>query len=157
MRIIDDSLMEMYAIARIITATTMPPPPADLLIALTAVRRDGRFLLIQEAASGLWYLPAGRVEPGESFAQAAAREVREEAGIEVDRLRYFGSQSWPFPNSLMIAFRAEWSAGEIRVDPAELADAQWFEPEALPQLPPRMSIARALIDSTLAELAASRG
>ena len=65
------------------TATTMQPPSPSLLIALTAVRRDGRFLLIQEAASGLWYLPAGRVERGESFAQAAAREVREEAGVEV--------------------------------------------------------------------------
>ena len=98
---------------------------------------------------------AGFVEAGETIEQAVVREVREEAGIEIRDLRYFGSQSWPFPHSLMIAFRAEWAGGEIRIDPNELADAQWFDPEALPGIPPRLSIARALIDATLAELSGS--
>lgn len=98
---------------------------------------------------------AGFVEAGETVEQAVVREVREEAGIEIRDLRYFGSQSWPFPHSLMIAFRAEWAGGEIRIDPNELADAQWFNPEALPGIPPRLSIARALIDATLAELSGS--
>lgn len=100
---------------------------------------------------------AGFVEAGETIEQAVVREVREEAGIEIRDLRYFGSQSWPFPHSLMIAFRAEWAAGDIRIDPHELADAQWFDPEALPNIPPRLSIARALIDATLAELSGSSG
>ncbi len=95
---------------------------------------------------------AGFVEAGETIEQAVVREVREEVGIEICDLRYFGSQSWPFPHSLMIAFRAEWAGGEIRIDPNELADAQWFDPAALPGIPPRLSIARALIDATLAEL-----
>jgi NAD+ diphosphatase len=98
---------------------------------------------------------AGFIEAGETIEQAVVREVREEAGIEIRDLRYFGSQSWPFPHSLMIAFRAEWASGEIRIDPNELADAQWFDPEALPGIPPRLSIARALIDATLAELSGS--
>lgn len=98
---------------------------------------------------------AGFVEAGETIEQAVVREVREEVGIEIRDLRYFGSQSWPFPHSLMIAFRAEWAGGDIRIDPKELADAQWFDPGALPGIPPRLSIARALIDATLAELSGS--
>ena len=78
--------------------------------------------------------------------------MREEVGVAIRELRYFGSQSWPFPNSLMIAFRAQWDSGEIRVDPSELADAGWFAPEQLPELPPRLSIARALIESALKDL-----
>lgn len=97
---------------------------------------------------------AGFLEAGETIEQAIRREVLEEVGIEVDQFRYFASQSWPFPNSLMIAFRAEWLSGEIRVDPVELAEAHWFDPEDLPQLPPHLSIARALIDATVNELGA---
>jgi NAD+ diphosphatase len=95
---------------------------------------------------------AGFLEAGETIEQAVVREVREEVGVEIGQLRYFGSQSWPFPNSLMIAFRAEWTSGDIRIDPAELADAGWFDLNDLPDLPPRMSISRALIEATLKEL-----
>lgn len=97
---------------------------------------------------------AGFLEAGETIEQAIRREVLEEVGIEVGQFRYFASQSWPFPNSLMIAFRAEWVAGDIRVDPVELAEAHWFDPEDLPQLPPHLSIARALIDATVNEIGA---
>jgi NAD+ diphosphatase len=97
---------------------------------------------------------AGFLEAGESIEEAVIREVREEVGIEVRNLRYFGSQSWPFPNSLMIAFNADYAGGELHPDPAELADAQWFTLDALPQLPPPMSIARALIDSTVRRMRA---
>lgn len=95
---------------------------------------------------------AGFLEAGETIEEAVRREVREEVGIEVDHLRYFGSQSWPFPNSLMIAFRAEYAGGDLKPDPAELADAQWFDPENLPKLPGRFSIARELIEDALREL-----
>jgi hypothetical protein len=81
-----------------------------------------------------------------------AREVMEETNVEVRDLRYFGSQSWPFPNSLMIAFTAEYAGGELRHDPAELADAQWFPLDALPHMPPSLSIARALIDATVTRM-----
>ncbi len=115
----------------------------------------GRELLLGRGINfppGRYSALAGFLEAGETIEETVIREVREEANVEVTDLRYFGSQSWPFPNSLMIAFRAEYAGGEMRPDPAELADAQWFTPDALPQLPPRISIARALIEATVAEL-----
>jgi NAD+ diphosphatase len=115
----------------------------------------GRQLLLGRGLNfppGRYSALAGFLEAGETIEQAVVREVREEVGVEIAQLRYFGSQSWPFPNSLMIAFRAEWASGDIRIDPAELADAGWFEPDRLPDLPPRISISRALIEATLKEL-----
>ena len=97
---------------------------------------------------------AGFVEPGETIEDCVRREVREEVGIEVDRIEYFASQPWPFPHSLMIAFTAHYAGGELRLDPAEIADARWFPLDALPNLPSPMSIARRLIDATVARLAA---
>jgi NAD+ diphosphatase len=74
------------------------------------------------------------------------REVREEVGVEVDGIRYFGSQPWPFPHSLMVGFRARHAGGELRPDGVEIAEAGWYRPDALPRVPPPLSIARALID-----------
>ena len=93
---------------------------------------------------------AGFVEPGESLEQAVVREVCEEVGIEVGNVRYWGSQPWPFPHSLMIGFQAEWVSGDIVCDPAEILDAQWYRRDSLPNIPPRISIARKLIDAWLA-------
>jgi NAD+ diphosphatase len=90
---------------------------------------------------------AGFVEPGETLEETVHREIREEAGIEVDRVTYFGSQPWPFPDSLMIGFTAVHAGGELRPDPAELSDARWFAVDELPMVPPRISIARRLIDA----------
>ena len=95
---------------------------------------------------------AGFVEPGESLEQSVIREVREEVGIEVANPRYWGSQPWPFPHSLMIGFTAEWASGDIVCDPSEILDAQWYRKDALPSIPPRISIARKLIDNWLADL-----
>lgn len=94
---------------------------------------------------------AGFVEPGESLEEAVIREVREEVGIEVRNPRYWGSQPWPFPHSLMIGFTAEWASGDIVCDPTEIMDAQWFRRDDLPSIPPRISIARKLIDAWLAD------
>ncbi|MGE0878063.1 MAG: NAD(+) diphosphatase [Acidimicrobiia bacterium] len=94
---------------------------------------------------------AGFVEPGETLEQAVAREVKEEVGIDVDDVRYIASQPWPFPNSLMLGFRASWCGGEINCDPSEIAEAHFFSPRDLPSIPPRMSIARRLIDIALEE------
>ena len=90
---------------------------------------------------------AGFVEAGESLEEAVRREVREEVGLEVAHVHYFGSQPWPFPHTLMIGFTAIHAAGEIRIDERELADAGWFSVETLPRIPPRLSIARRLIDA----------
>lgn len=96
--------------------------------------------------TGMYSTLAGFVDSGEGAEDAVRREVREEAGIEIDEPRWFGSQSWPFPHSLMLGFTAEWAGGEIQRDPEELEDLQWFTREALPVLPPPASIARRLLD-----------
>lgn len=112
-------------------------------------REDGRALL---GRSGRWDVPmystlAGFVEPGESLEDTVHREIREEVGVRVDDIRYFGSQPWPFPNSLMLGFTAQWAGGEIAVDGEEIVDAQWFAPDELPMIPGELSIARKLIDA----------
>ena len=89
---------------------------------------------------------AGFVEPGEDLEGAVVREVAEEVGIRVGNVSYRASQPWPFPHSLMIGFHAEWESGDIVCDPTEILDAQWFTRDALPDIPPRISIARKLID-----------
>ena len=93
---------------------------------------------------------AGFVEAGETLEQALRREVAEEVGIQIRNPRYFASQSWPFPHSLMIAFTAEYAGGEVRVDGRELLDADWFAPTALPGLPSPMSMAWRLIQDFVA-------
>jgi NAD+ diphosphatase len=92
---------------------------------------------------------AGFVEPGESLEGAVEREVREEVGVAVRNVRYWGSQPWPFPHSLMVGFRADYDSGEIVCDPTEIVDAGWYRRDALPPIPPGISIARKLIDSWL--------
>jgi NAD+ diphosphatase len=99
---------------------------------------------------------AGFVEAGESLEQALVREVREEVGIEVANIRYFGSQPWPFPHSLMVGFTADHAGGEIRVDGDEIAEARWFSRDDLPSIPPKPSIARELIDAWLEQVSGAR-
>lgn len=98
---------------------------------------------------GVFSALAGFVEAGETLEQCAVREVREEVGVEIANLRYFRSQPWPFPDSLMLAFFADYAGGEIVPDPAEIEAAGWFSRAALPLLPEPVSIARQLIDAAL--------
>jgi NAD+ diphosphatase len=101
---------------------------------------------------GMYSALAGFVEPGESLEQCLAREVAEEVGVRIGRARYFASQPWPFPHSLMIAFVAEWASGEIKPQDGEIEAANWFEVLQLPKLPSKISIARRLIDAVVGEL-----
>lgn len=96
---------------------------------------------------GTYSVLAGFVDPGETLEQCVRREVFEEVGLHVDRIRYFGSQSWPFPHSLMIAFTCRWKSGEIAIDPEEIEDAQWFHKGDLPPLSSAISIAWAMVDA----------
>jgi NAD+ diphosphatase len=117
----------------------------------------GKELLLARAnrfPQAMYSALAGFVEPGESIEDCIHREVREEVGVEVDRLQYVASQSWPFPHSLMIAYTAEYAGGDMRPCDEEIVEAGWFPIDALPQLPNPVSIARQLIDATVARLAA---
>ncbi|MEO7253010.1 MAG: NAD(+) diphosphatase [Casimicrobium sp.] len=120
------------------------------------VTRGDEILLARNVnfPAGRYSALAGFLEAGESIEDAVHREVEEEVGIKVSNLRYFSSQSWPFPHSLMIAFTAEYASGALTPDRTEIAEANWFEADHLPQLPPRISIARALIEDTLARFRA---
>jgi NAD+ diphosphatase len=89
---------------------------------------------------------AGFVNPGESLEEAVIREVNEETGISVKNLKYFGSQPWPFPNSLMLGFTAEYDAGLLNPDGTEIQTVGWFTADKLPPIPSKISIARRLID-----------
>jgi NAD+ diphosphatase len=89
---------------------------------------------------------AGFVDPGESLEEGIRREIKEEVGIEVKNIQYFKSQPWLFPDSLMIAFTAEYAVGEISIDKNEIEDSSWYSPDEFPPLPGKFSVARALID-----------
>ncbi len=115
---------------------------------IVAVTRDDRILLARnrQARIAFYSVLAGFVEPSETLEDCVRREIKEEVGITVKNIRYFGSQPWPFPDSLMIGFTAEHVKGEIQINPEELSDAGWFDRENLPRIPPRLSIAGRLID-----------
>lgn len=104
--------------------------------------------------AGMYSTLAGFVEPGEVLEEAVRREVKEETNIDVTDIRYIASQAWPFPHSLMIGFTCRYAGGELEINKAELEDANWFTPDAMPQLPSKLSVARALIDHFLADRAA---
>ncbi len=115
---------------------------------IVAVVKDNQILLGRNRRfkGGFYSVLAGFAEPGESLEECVAREVNEEVGIAVKNIRYFGSQPWPFPNSLMVGFIADYAGGRINVDKSEIIEAAWFSAQNLPPIPPKISIARQLID-----------
>ncbi|MYA11706.1 MAG: NAD(+) diphosphatase [Gemmatimonadetes bacterium] len=115
---------------------------------IVQVTRGDRILLgrSRRHPHGGYSVLAGFVDPGERLEDTVRREVEEESGIRVRNVRYFGSQPWPFPDSLMVGFTADYDGGEIHSGDDELLDVAWFRADALPPVPPAYSIARALID-----------
>ncbi len=115
---------------------------------IVAVVKDGQLLLAHNSRfkNGMYSVIAGFVEPGETFEGCVEREVKEEVGIKVKNIKYFGSQPWPFPDSLMVGFTAEYAEGEIKVDENEIDAADWFKVEQVPKIPTSGSIARKLIE-----------
>ena len=122
---------------------------------IVAIRKDNKILLAQgkpQQARQMHSVLAGFVEGGETLEQAVHREVMEEVGIRVKNLRYFSSQPWPFPHSLMVGFLADYDSGEIEVDGKEILEADWYAKDELPNIPPTFSIAGRLIAETLGDI-----
>jgi NAD+ diphosphatase len=115
---------------------------------IVLIEKDDRVLLARSPhfKPGLYSILAGFVEPGESIEEAVVREVMEEVGISIKNVRYFGSQPWPYPDSLMIGFTAEFAEGEIEVDGVEIEEAGWFRIDEIPLIPKNTSISGLLIE-----------
>ena len=128
--------------------------PALSNAVIVAVEKEGRILLGHNVnfPAGRYSVLAGFVDPGETLEEAIRREIFEECGISVKNIRYFGSQPWPFPNSMMFGFNADWESGEPKPDGGELSEVRWFSPDELPDIPPSISISRQLIDDWLARV-----
>lgn len=132
--------------------TTYPPISPAIMILITR----GREILLarkKEWPQGRFSALAGFVEPGETLEDTVRRETREEVGVEITNLRYFGSQPWPFPHQLMIAFTADYASGEVTPDGVEIEEARFFDAEQLPNLPAGISISRRMINAVTTKLA----
>jgi len=132
--------------------TTYPPVSPAIMILIVR----GREILLarkKDWPQGRYSALAGFVEPGEELEDTVHRETREEVGLEIKNLRYFGSQPWPFPHQLMIAFTADYAGGDITPDGIEIEEAAFFDVEKLPNLPAGISISRRMIDAVSAKLA----
>ena len=130
--------------------TSYPRLAPAIIVSIERPGNAGTEILLahnHRAPKGFYSVLAGFVEPGETLEECVRREVYEEVGIELKNIRYFGSQPWPFPNSLMVAFTAEFKSGDIKVEEAEIGDAGWYSAGELPLIPPSISIARKLIDA----------
>lgn len=116
---------------------------------IVAVTKENEILLARSNRfpPGRFSVIAGFLEPGETLEECVRREVKEEVGVEVDKICYFGNQPWPFPDSQMIGFTAKYAGGEITIDNDEIVAANWFKADNLPDIPPKDSIARRLIDA----------
>ena len=120
--------------SRVCSECNLPHFPRIAPAIITSVERDREILLARSPhfPPGILSILAGFVEPGESLEEAVKREVREETGIDVGYIKYFGSQPWPYPNSLMLGFQAEYKSGEIEIDGVEIEEADWYSVENMP-------------------------
>ena len=116
---------------------------------LCLIKKDNHILLARNAMfpDGLYSVLAGFIETSETAEQTLQREVEEEVGLKVKNIKYFGSQSWPFPSQLMIGYECEYDSGEINVDGIEIVDAKWFSINDLPRIPPNSTLSGRLINS----------
>lgn len=115
---------------------------------IVAVSKDDKILLTKYAGTKRnWRtIIAGFMEPGETLEECVRREVLEEVGLKVKNIKYFGNQPWPFPNSLMIGFTADWESGDIQADGKEIAEGDWYSADNLPETPTKISISGEIID-----------
>jgi NAD+ diphosphatase len=148
--------MREHERVRVCPACRLPAYPRISPVVMGLVVRDQELLLARSPhfAPGVFSAIAGFCEPGETLETALAREIREEVNVIVNEFQYFGSQPWPFPHSLMVSFTCRYESGVVVANPAEIEDARWFSIDALPLLPHPVSIARKLIDATVAQMKA---
>ncbi len=142
---------ERGRVCRACRRTSYPPISPAIMVLIT---RGREVLLLRRkgAETTRFAALAGFVEPGEELEDTARREAQEEVGVEIDNLRYFGSQPWPFPHSLMVAFTAHYAGGDVRPDGIEIEAARWFDAGELLDRPPSISIGRRLIVTVAAKL-----
>lgn len=128
--------------------------PSAATAIIVRIQRNDRILLVRSRnfRGNHYGLVAGFLETGESLEQCVQREVKEEVGIKIKNLRYFGSQPWPYPFGLMVGFTADYDGGELRLQKEELCEGDWFTRENMPDIPDKASIARHLIDDWLSKV-----
>ncbi|MDQ9949728.1 MULTISPECIES: NAD(+) diphosphatase [Acinetobacter] len=122
-------------------------PRVNPCIITVITRGDDEILLAKSVhnKTNMYGLIAGFVEVGETLEEAVQREAFEEVGLKLKNIQYMSSQPWPFPSNLMVAFRAEYESGEIKLQEEEIADAQFFKIDQLPEIPFKGSIAHSMI------------
>lgn len=118
---------------------------------IIAIHKENKLLMAKHSydTKVRYALIAGFVEMGESIEEAVRREVKEEVGINVKNIQYMGSQPWPFPNSLMCAYKAEYESGEIKVDEKEIMEAKWFAKDEINEIDSDISIYSLLVEDFL--------
>jgi NAD+ diphosphatase len=116
---------------------------------LALIKKDNQILLARNALfpQGLYSALAGFIEVSETAEETVEREIYEEVSLKVKNIKYFGSQSWPFPSQLMLAYTCEYDSGAIEVDGKEIVEAQWFDLDNLPSTPPNSTLSGRLINS----------
>ena len=126
--------------------------------AIVLIKHKHKALLVRaKTFKGSHYgLVAGFVETGETLEDCVMREVKEEVGLDIQNIRYFGSQPWPYPCGIMIGFTADYAGGKLQIQQEELSHARWFNRHQLPPIPDKMSIARRLIDDYIFETSSSK-
>lgn len=127
---------------------------------IMSVEKGDRILLargVRFPDKKMFSVLAGFVSPGETLEECVCREVLEETGIHVKNVRYVASQPWPFPDSLMIGFTSQYESGDIRIEPEEIVEADWFHPDRLPKIPAEFSLAGRLIREFCSRVDSTRG
>ena len=121
---------------------------------LVVLTHENEILLVRHnnEIRTLYTAIAGFADLGESLEECVEREVFEEVGLKIKNINYVGSQSWPFPNQLMMAFQAEAISKDVQIDEKEILEASWFRPNDLPKIPPEPSLSNQLIKRAINSL-----